>query len=62
MQVYIKQECVEWLKEVYFNKEEHYLTLEIKFYKKDASQDYTYMGEEGVTPVISVIDLDAEDD
>ena len=35
---------------------------EIKFYKKDASQDYTYMGEDGVTPVISVIDLDAEDD
>lgn len=32
--VYIKQECVEWLKEVYFNKEEHYLTLEIKFYQK----------------------------
>ena len=32
--VYIKQECVEWLKEVYFNKEEHYLTLEIEFYKK----------------------------
>lgn len=31
---YIKQECVEWLKEVYFNKEEHYLTSEIKFYKK----------------------------
>ena len=32
--VYIKQECVEWLKEVYFNKEEHYLILEIEFYKK----------------------------
>lgn len=32
--VYIKQECVEWLKEVYFNKEEHYLTSEIRFYKK----------------------------
>ena len=32
--IYIKQECVEWLKEVYFNKEEHYLTLEIEFYKK----------------------------
>ena len=32
--VYIKQECVEWLKEVYFNKEEYYLTLEIEFYKK----------------------------
>ena len=32
--VYIKQECVEWLKEVYFNKEEQYLTLEIKFYQK----------------------------
>lgn len=32
--VYIKQECVEWLKEVYFNKEEHYLALKIEFYKK----------------------------
>ena len=32
--VYIKQEYVEWLKEVYFNKEKHYLTLEIEFYKK----------------------------
>lgn len=32
--LYIKQECVEWLKEVYFNKEEHCLTLEIEFYKK----------------------------
>lgn len=32
--VYIKQECVEWLKEVYFNKEEQYLTSEIRFYKK----------------------------
>ena len=32
--IYIKQECVEWLKEVYFNKEAHYLTLEIEFYKK----------------------------
>ena len=30
--VYIKQECVDWLKEVYFNKEEHYLTSEIRFY------------------------------
>ena len=28
--VYIQQECVEWLKEVYLNKEEHYLTLEIE--------------------------------
>ena len=32
--VYIQQECVEWLKEVYLNKEEHYLILEIEFYKK----------------------------
>ena len=32
--IYIKQEGVEWLKEVYFNKKEHYLTLEIEFYKK----------------------------
>lgn len=32
--IYIEQECVEWLKEVYFNKEKHYLTLEIEFYKK----------------------------
>lgn len=32
--VYIKQECVDWLKEVYFNKEEHYLISEIRFYKK----------------------------
>ena len=32
--MYIKQECVDWLKEVYFNKEEHYLNSEIRFYKK----------------------------
>lgn len=32
--MYVNQECVDWLKEVYFNKEEHYLTSEIKFYKK----------------------------
>lgn len=32
--MYVNQECVEWLKEVYFNKEEHYLTSEIRFYKK----------------------------
>ena len=32
--LYINQECIEWLKEVYFNKEEHYLTSEIRFYKK----------------------------
>lgn len=31
--MYINQECVDWLKEVYFNKEEHYLTSEIRFYK-----------------------------
>ncbi len=24
--MYVNQECVDWLKEVYFNKEEHYLT------------------------------------
>jgi len=32
--MYVNQECVDWLKEVYFNKEEHYLTSEIRFYKK----------------------------
>lgn len=32
--MYINQECIEWLKEVYFNKEEHYLASEIRFYKK----------------------------
>ena len=32
--MYVKQECVDWLKEVYFNKEEHYLTSEIRLYKK----------------------------
>ncbi len=32
--MYINQECVDWLKEVYFNKDEHYLTAEIRFYKK----------------------------
>lgn len=32
--MYINQECVDWLKEVYFNKEVHYLTSEIRFYKK----------------------------
>lgn len=32
--MYIKQECVDWLKEVYFNKEEHYLNSEIRFYIK----------------------------
>ena len=33
--IYVKQECVEWLTEIYFNKEEHYFTLEIKFSKKE---------------------------
>lgn len=32
--MFVNQECVDWLKEVYFNKEEHYLTSEIRFYKK----------------------------
>lgn len=32
--MYIKQECIDWLKDVYFNKEIHYLTSEINFYKK----------------------------
>ena len=32
--IYVKQERVDWLKEVYFNKEEHWLTSEISFYKK----------------------------
>jgi len=32
--MYVNQECVDWLEEVYFNKEEHYLTSEIRFYKK----------------------------
>lgn len=35
--MYINQECVDWLKEVYFNKEEHYLISEIRFYKKKIS-------------------------
>ena len=34
MKTYIRKECVDWLKEVYFNKEEYYLILEIQFYKK----------------------------
>ena len=32
--MYIKKECVEWLNKVYFNKEVHYLTSEIEFYKE----------------------------
>lgn len=32
--MYINKECVEWLKKVYFNKEVHYLTSEIEFYKE----------------------------
>lgn len=32
--VYVSRECIDWLSEVYFNKKEHYLTAEIKFYKK----------------------------
>lgn len=32
----------------------------IKFYKKDSSKDYSYLGEEGVTPIINVKDLDEE--
>lgn len=30
----IKKEYVEWLNKVYFNKEVHYLTSEIEFYKE----------------------------
>ncbi len=33
--MYINKECVEWLIKVYFNKEVHYLTSEIEFYKKN---------------------------
>lgn len=32
--MYINKECVEWLRKVYFNKEVHYLTSEIEFYKE----------------------------
>ena len=32
--MYINKEGVEWLKKVYFNKEVHYLTSEIEFYKE----------------------------
>lgn len=32
--VYIKLEFVEWLKEVYFNKDKYYLDAEIKFFEK----------------------------
>lgn len=32
--VYVSRECIDWLSEVYFNKKEHYLTAEIRFYKK----------------------------
>ena len=33
--MYVNQECVEWLKEVCFNKEEHYLTYKVRFYKRN---------------------------
>lgn len=32
--VYLKLEFVEWLKEVYFNKDEYYLDSDIKFFRK----------------------------
>ena len=32
--MYINNECVDWLRKVYFNKEVHYLTSEIEFYKE----------------------------
>lgn len=32
--VYIKLEFIEWLKEVYFNKEKYYLDAEIEFFEK----------------------------
>lgn len=30
----VNRECIDWLKEVCFNKKEHYLTSKIRFYKK----------------------------
>ena len=32
--MYINIECIDWLRKVYFNKEVHYLTSEIEFYKE----------------------------
>lgn len=32
--IYIKLEFIEWLKEVYFNKEKYYLDAEIEFFEK----------------------------
>ena len=34
LKMYIYKECIEWLTKVYFNKEVHYLTSEIKFYRE----------------------------
>ena len=35
---YIKLECIEWLNEVYFNKNKFYLDAEIEFFKKQISR------------------------
>lgn len=60
--VYIKLEFIEWLKEVYFNKEKYYLDVEIEFFEKQVlrlENEFNIEHYEFKYAAMSLIDLRA---